>query len=273
MELYEKTSYELARKLTNNYSTSFSLSSRLFSTAIRPHIYAIYGLVRVADEIVDTYQGLNAAKLLDELETHVLEQLASKTPFSPNPIVQAFIVTAQKFSIDHSLIQPFFDSMRTDLTAKAFDQTEYETYIYGSAEVIGLLCLKVFVDGDDAEYDKLAAGARALGSAYQKVNFLRDMKADHEERGRCYFPGVSFASFTLRQKLLIEADIEQDFMTAKEYIHALPVGAQKAVRTSFRYYWHLLDILKKASVEDIKQQRLSVPSTKKLTIYLNAGRA
>lgn len=273
MELYEKTSYELARKLTNNYSTSFSLSSRLFSPAIRPHIYAIYGLVRVADEIVDTYQGLDASKLLDELEAHVLEQLASKTPFSPNPIVYAFVAAAQKFSIDAPLITPFFDSMRTDLAAKTFTQSEYDTYIYGSAEVIGLMCLKVFVDGDDTEYEKLEKGARALGSAYQKVNFLRDMKADYDERGRCYFPGVSYQTFTIHQKMLIETDIEKDFVTARAYITELPAGARKAVRTSFHYYWQLLELLKKASVEDVKGQRLRVPSAKKLTIYLKAGRA
>lgn len=273
MELYEKTSYELARKLTNNYSTSFSLSSRLFSAAIRPHIYAIYGLVRVADEIVDTYQGPDASKLLDELESHVLEQLAASSPFSANPIVQAFVTTAQKFSIDPSLIEPFFASMRTDLTAKDFSKEAYNEYIYGSAEVIGLMCLRVFVDGDDAEYEKLAEGARALGSAYQKVNFLRDMKADYEERGRCYFPAVSFSSFSFHQKLLIEADIEKDFVTARSYLNDLPIGARKAVRTSYRYYWQLLETLKKASVEDVKGQRLRVPSSKKLTIYLKAGRA
>lgn len=273
MELYEKTSYELAQKLTTNYSTSFSLSSRLFDTSIRRHIYAIYGLVRVADEIVDTYQGKDADVLLNELEAHVYQQLKSDTPFSPNPIVHAFVLTAHKFAINRALIAPFFQSMRTDLTETSFTKEAYEEYIYGSAEVIGLMCLKVFTRGDRSSYKKLEKGAAALGSAYQKVNFLRDMKADYDERGRCYFPGVTFPNFNDTQKQSLEAEIEQEFLIAKDYIAQLPQAARRAVSTSYEYYWELLITIKKASAEDIKSRRLRVPSSKKLSIYLKSGRA
>lgn len=272
MELYEKTSYQLAQKLTTNYSTSFSLSSRLFDESIRRHIYAIYGLVRIADEIVDTYQGDNAEKLLDELEKHVYQQLKSATPFSPNPIVHAFVLTAHHFAINRALIEPFFKSMRIDLTKTSFTQTEYEAYIYGSAEVIGLMCLRIFTQGDRSSYRKLEKGAAALGSAYQKVNFLRDMKADYDERGRCYFPGVTFPEFNDAQKKALEATIEAEFLIARDYISQLPHAARRAVRASYDYYWELLVALKKADAKAIKARRLRVPSKKKLSIYVKSRR-
>jgi phytoene synthase len=262
MELYTKTSYQLARTLTLNYSTSFGKSSKLFSKDIRNHIYAVYGLVRVADEIVDTYQGKDMAQLLDELEAHTL--LSLKTGFSPNPLVHAFAITAQKHGIKKELIQPFFKSMQMDLESRDYTQKEYETYIYGSAEVIGLMCLKVFCD--EKQYTKLEDGARALGSAYQKVNFLRDIKSDYEERGRVYFPGISFDSFNDLQKSAIIADIKKDFKKAQTSITKLPNNSKKAVSLSFSYYSELLKKLENTSADTIKETRIRVSRPKKLQL-------
>lgn len=270
MDLYTRTSYQLAEELTKAYSTSFSMSSRLFSAATSKHIYAIYGLVRIADEIVDTYVGEGTLQKLDDLERHVLEQLGERSPFSTNPIVHAFVATCHQFNIDHSLISPFFKSMRTDITKSNFSQEEYHEYIYGSAEVIGLMCLRVFTKGDNRTYKELEHGAKSLGAAYQKVNFLRDIKSDFEERGRVYFPGVSYESFSDSDKQTIESDIETDFEEAKKTLALLPADARRAVTTSYEYYWQLFLILKKASVADIKEKRLSVPTAVKIALYAKA---
>ena len=177
MDLYTKTSYKLAETLTKRYSTSFSMSSQLFDESIRRHIYAIYGMVRIADEVVDTFRGDDASRRLEEFLVEVNKSL--EDDYSLNPILHAFGHTAQMFSIGPDLIEPFFNSMQVDLTKKAFSKDEYEAYIYGSAEVVGLMCLKVFVNGDDAKYDALKQGAMKLGAAYQKVNFLRDIASDY----------------------------------------------------------------------------------------------
>lgn len=273
MDLYTSTSYRLAEELTKSYSTSFSMSSKLFDEATGRHIYAVYGLVRIADEIVDTYLDDSAPAKLDALEQEVLSQLELQSPFSTNPIVHAFVATAKKFGIDKTLIAPFFQSMRTDITKHTFAQPEYLEYIYGSADVIGLMCLRIFTNGDAAQYNALEAGAKALGSAYQKVNFLRDVKADFEERGRVYFPNVTYDDFSDTQKKAIEADIENDFATAQKTIALLPSAARKAVKTSYEYYWQLFVILKKASVEEIKTKRLRVPTAVKLALYAKSKAA
>jgi phytoene/squalene synthetase len=270
MEKYTALSYQLAEQTTKSYSTSFSMSTRLFPVSIREHIYALYGLVRIADEIVDTYMGPDTEAALTELESQVLALITSDQPFSPNPIVHAFVVTARAFSIDSSLIQPFFDSMRTDIAARSFTQAAYQAYIYGSAEVIGLMCLKVFTNGDADVYNQLAPGAMALGRAYQKVNFLRDMKSDYQDRGRVYFPGVRYENFDDTQKQAIEQDIEKDFIVAREYIPALPTAARRAIQTSDAYYWQLFMSLKKASAKDISSRRIRVHDAKKLLLFAKA---
>ena len=267
MELYTKTSYVLARRLTLDYSTSFGQSSKLFAKEIRNDIYAIYGLVRVADEIVDTYQGKNAGRLLKELEAHTMEAL--KTGFSPNPLVHAFATTAKRYGISRDLIRPFFKSMQMDLKPKTFTPHLYSIYIYGSAEVIGLMCLKVFTD-DRNEYKRLLPQARALGSAYQKVNFLRDMKSDFDERGRVYFPGISFDTFNERQKKEIIKDIKQDFAQAKPAIKQLPKNARTAVALSFEFYSELLKKLEHTPADKIKAGRVRLGGTKKLCILLKS---
>ena len=213
MELYTNVSYRISKQITLDYSTSFGSSTRLFSRAIRPHIYAIYGLVRISDEVVDVYRGDDSLTLLRELEAEVYATM--ERGYSTNPVVHAFSQTATKFGIGEQLIRPFFDSMAMDMTPTDYTQELYEQYIYGSAEVIGLMCLKVFVDGHQARYAELESGARALGSAYQKVNFLRDMAADYSELGRVYFPGVSFEQFDEQAKQMIIQDIEAEFATAK----------------------------------------------------------
>lgn len=266
MELYERTSYELSRHLTLRYSTSFGMSSRLFTKAIRPHIYAIYGLVRIADEIVDTYYGEDAGALLDELEQHT--EQAMNTGYSPNPIVHAFSVSALRYDIGTDLTRPFFASMRMDLTPQTYTEDKYHEYIYGSAEVIGLMCLRIFTDGDNARYESLVPGARALGAAYQKVNFLRDMRDDHMRLGRVYFPGVDFDSFTTEQKQTIEVDIEQDFVAALGAIRQLPKGARSALLVSYEYYYSLFNKLRQTDVQTIKGERIRIPDSRKLLLLL-----
>ena len=267
MELYGRMSYELAAVLTSRYSTSFSSASKLFDPTIRQHIYAIYGLVRIADEIVDGYDGSDKAVQLDELEGSVYA--AIKRGFSTNPIVHSFALTAAKFGIDKTQLGPFFDSMRMDIEPRAYNQQTYEVYIYGSAEVIGLMCLKVFCDRDQEMYDRLSEGARRLGAAYQKVNFLRDIKADHEQLGRWYFPDSSFDDFNADDKQRIVADIQQDFAAAEPYVKALPRSARRAVSVSFEYYCALLRRLELATPERLKRTRIRLPAAHKSYILFS----
>lgn len=267
MELYTKTSYEAARLLTLRYSTSFGQSSKLFAPQIRDHIYAIYGLVRIADEIVDTYKGKDAAKLLKDFEAETFAALRSG--YSTNPIIHAFVTTAKRYGINRDLLRPFFKSMRMDLKTQTFNAHLYAQYIYGSAEVIGLMCLKVFCD-DAALYKKLEPGAKALGAAYQKVNFLRDVAADYAERGRVYFPKVTFETFSEAQKKAIIRDITKDFTKAQPAVIALPKGARAAVSVSFAYYSELLRKLEKTPVETIKTTRIRVSTPKKMQLFVHA---
>lgn len=269
MELYKRVSYELAERLTRRYSTSFSMSSRLFSSRIRSHIYAVYGMVRLADEIVDTYRGEDVMAQLDDFEALVYR--ACKRGYSTNPIVHAFALTAQKYGIEPELITPFFASMRMDMSAMVYDEAVYRRYIYGSAEVVGLMCLKVFVEGDANQYEQLRDGASHLGVAYQKVNFLRDMKADYEALGRVYFPGVDYQSFTESDKRAIEADIAADIAAAQRAIPYLPPAARRAVRTSLLYYNALFQRLQYASVADIKTRRIRVPNGVKLVLFVRGA--
>lgn len=266
MDLYTTTSYALSRQLTLRYSTSFSTSSKLFSTDIRQHIFAIYGLVRIADEIVDTYEGVNKATVLSSLESEVHASI--ETGYSANPIVHAFADTVRKFTIPSAYIKAFFKSMRMDLHKKTFTQKEYETYIYGSAEVIGLMCLKVFTYQDTAQFSVLEPAAKALGAAYQKVNFLRDIASDYSERGRVYFPGVSIGSFNDQAKTKIIKDIQKDFDSAQPALKKLPKNASKAVSLSVAYYTQLLKQLEQASAQTIKSSRVRVPDSVKLKLLV-----
>ncbi len=262
MDLYTRTSYALATKLTKRYSTSFSLSTDLIHSELRKHVFAIYGLVRIGDEIVDTYQGDDRKEQLARLEAETYNAL--QTGFSANPLVHAFAVTARHYGITKTLIQPFFKSMRMDLAPITYTQELYERYIYGSAEVVGLMCLKVFCVGNTEQFVQLTPGAKALGAAYQKVNFLRDIASDYTQRGRVYFPGVSFQKFTQKDKARIIADIKRDFATAKPAVEELPQTVRSAVLLSFLYYEELLRLLEATHAKDIKKTRVRVPTSKKL---------
>ncbi|MBH2007287.1 phytoene/squalene synthase family protein [Candidatus Saccharibacteria bacterium] len=263
MELYEKVSYQVSELVTEQYSTSFSMSSRLFDDSIRADIYAVYGLVRIADEIVDTYRNDDAKELLTRLEVDTYAAIARG--YDTNPIVHSFALTAKRYGIDEVLIRPFFESMAMDLeTVDSYTVERYETYIYGSAEVVGLMCLRVFCGGDEAQYRSLVPGARALGSAYQKVNFLRDVAADHDELGRLYFPGVTYGHFDEAQKARIVEDIGQDFAQARSYVSKLPSNSRRAVSLSMLYYGELLQKIKATSAETLKQERVRIGGARKL---------
>jgi len=266
MDLYTKVAYATSKQLTLSYSSSFGISSRFFARSVQPHIYAIYGLVRVADEIVDTYKRPDAATLLDDLES--LSYVTIKSGYSTNPIVHAFALTARMYGIDKKLIKPFFDSMRMDLDPKKYSPNLYKTYIYGSAEVVGLMCLRVFCEGDDTSYASLKDGAAALGSAYQKVNFLRDMAADYKELGRLYFPDVTYETFDDKAKQKIIVDIERDFDEAVPALRRLPVSSRKATMMSYVYYSELLRKLEKTPASVIKTTRIRVPTRKKMTLMV-----
>lgn len=269
MELYAKVSYALSKQLTEHYSTSFSMSSQLFDQTIRDDIYAIYGLVRIADEIVDTYRGADAKLLLENLESTTYA--AIKRGYDTNPIVHSYALTAKKYGIDNELIQSFFASMAMDLVPAEYTDELYETYIYGSAEVVGLMCLRVFCLGDDAQYDELKPGAQALGSAYQKVNFLRDIAADYQELGRLYFPVVIYDEFDDEQKQRIVADIERDFKKARAYADRLPVNSRRAVKLSMLYYGELLRRIKSTPAATLKTERVRIGNMRKMILLIHAS--
>lgn len=265
MELYSRVSYALSRELTLAYSSSFGSSSFLFPKTMRRHIHAIYGMVRIADEIVDTYKGADAGELLDVFENEVYQAITRG--YSTNPIVHAFAETAKQYGIDKTLIAPFFKSMRIDLLPRTYDESLYREYIHGSAEVVGLICLRVFIHGDDKKYNELKTGAAALGSAYQKVNFLRDLAADYKELGRVYFPGVTFESFNDDTKQVIVADIRQDLARSFVALKKLPASSRRATMTSYVYYSKLLDKIEQTPAGVIKKQRIRIPGSKKALLF------
>lgn len=262
MTLHDKVAYSAAKSLTNSYSTSFSLSSRLFDKQIVHHIYAIYSIVRVADEIVDSYGSEHSASQLSQLEVDI--KRAKDTGFSTNPYVHAFAKTALQYNIGDNLTRPFFDSMGADIKQKSYNRSSYENYIYGSAEVVGLMCLRVFCGSNTELYDELAPGARKLGAAYQKINFLRDIRSDYEDLGRLYFPGIKYDNFDEDDKQRIAKDIESDLLIAREAISKLPLNSRKAVLASYNYYARLYEKLKSTPVNKIKSDRIRVNNLDKL---------
>jgi phytoene/squalene synthetase len=226
--------------------------------------------VRIADEIVDSYHEKDAGTLLDELERDVYRALQLR--YSANPIVHAFAQTAYEFGIEKSLVEPFFTSMRMDLTPQTYTKELYEIYIYGSAEVVGLMCLKVFCAGNDTLYKKLQSGARSLGAAYQKVNFLRDLASDSSELGRLYFPGYTLATFDEAAKRAVIADCRSDLQKATAVMNYLPKSAKRATELSSRYYTALLDELEKTPVDVIKQKRVRINNFRKTLLTVTPAR-
>ncbi len=269
MQLYKNTCFECSRLITQRYSTSFSAGIRAFSPELRDPIYAIYGFVRFADEIVDTFHGHDKADLLARFEADTWR--AIEEGISLNPVLQSFQQVVRQFGIERELIDAFLRSMEMDLEKATYSKSGYDTYIYGSAEVVGLMCLRVFTDGDRALYEKLKGPARRLGAAFQKINFLRDLKSDFDDRGRVYFPGVDFQNFAAREKAMIEADIKSDFDAGLEGIRGLPSTARFGVYLAYVYYQNLFLKIKKASAARVAEMRIRVSDKRKVYLFFSSA--
>jgi phytoene synthase len=269
MVLFHELSQQCSKATTEMYSTSFSSAIKLLHPNLRTPVFNIYGFVRFADEIVDTFHQHNKAMLLDEFQDETY--LSIKRNISLNPILHSFQLTVNKYGIPHHLIDAFFKSMEMDLGKASYDADGYKAYIYGSAEVVGLMCLYVFCDGDEVMYEKLKPSAQLLGSAFQKVNFLRDVKADYEGLSRTYFPGVDFNNFTPSMKRQIEQEIERDFAGAYEGIVQLPIKARFGVYVAYKYYLSLFKKIKRTPPSNILEQRIRIPDYGKVLIVAKAG--
>lgn len=260
--IFDNVSYDCSKIVTKSYSTSFSLATKMLAPSIRADIYNIYGFVRFADEIVDTFHDYDKAQLFDAFEKDMERAIADK--ISLNPILNAFQHTYHKYDIPHHLVESFMKSMRMDLTKKNYETfDEYREYIYGSADVVGLMCLCVFVDGDKEKYERLKESAMALGSAFQKVNFLRDLKADYEDLNRTYFPDTDLLELDEASKRRIVNEIKADFALGYAGIVELPVQAKFGVYTAYRYYKKLLQKLQSTPPLEIKNTRIRVPNYQK----------
>ena len=269
MHLFDTASEECSKVVTKRYSTSFSSAIRLLHSDLRSHIYNIYGFVRFADEIVDTFHDYNKAELLALFKKETFE--AIHRGISLNPILHSFQYTVNKYNIDHLLIDAFFRSMEMDLTRQRYDPDGYEKYIYGSAEAVGLICLYVFCAGDREMYQHLEQSARALGAAFQKVNFLRDIKSDYNGLSRLYFPGCDFNNFTGSHKRQIEEDIQNDFRCAYKGVLQLPLKARFGVYVAYKYYYSLFRKIKSTQPHHILQRRIRIANHYKLCIIFRAS--
>ncbi|WP_243472411.1 phytoene/squalene synthase family protein [Winogradskyella sp. MH6] len=263
--IFDSVSRECSKLVTNAYSTSFSMATKMLSDSIRQDIYNIYGFVRFADEIVDTFHDYDKEKLFNNFETDL--EAALQDRISLNPILNSFQDTYHKYNIDKHLVEAFMNSMRLDLYKKDYlTEEEYKNYIYGSADVVGLMCLKVFVKGDNEKYEDLKDSAMSLGSAFQKVNFLRDLKADFEDLSRTYFPNTDLNQLDEASKKAIIDDIEADFAKGLQGIKRLPLEARFGVFMAYRYYNKLLQKLKQTPALEIKSARIRVPNYKKIEL-------
>lgn len=266
--LFDTVSNDCSRLVTKTYSTSFSSAVKMLGSGIRQDIYNIYGFVRLADEIVDSFHDYDKEKLFYKFEVELLESLEQK--ISLNPILNAFQHTVHKHKIPLELIISFMKSMELDLTKKKYqNQKEYQDYIYGSADVVGLMCLKVFVKGNLEMYEKLKYSAMRLGSAFQKVNFLRDLKTDFDDLDRSYFPDTDLRQLNEASKQQIIQEIEADFKEGFEGIVGLPIEAKFGVYTAYVYYKKLLSKLKKTPSAEIKNTRIRVPNYQKASLLAN----
>lgn len=262
--LYDKVCALASKQVTTSYSTSFSLGVRSLDGRFREHIHAIYGFVRAADEIVDTFHGHDQRTLLDRFRSDTA--LAIKDGVSLNPLLHSFQRTVRMFNIEPELWNTFLDSMEMDLDARTHDRTSYDRYILGSAEVVGLMCLRVFVEGNDAKYQELKPMAMRLGAAFQKVNFLRDLKDDHSSLGRTYFPGLNVSRMTNADKRTIEREITQDLDAALQGIKRLPAGARFGVYLAYVYYLALLKKIRALPMEFILRERIRVRNRSKMLL-------
>lgn len=264
-ELFDVCAFRASRNVTKTYSTSFYAGVRCLDSKIRNDIHGIYGFVRFADEIVDTFHDHDKEELLKEFSDRTFTSI--ERGISLNPILHAFQDVVNRYEIDHALIRQFLHSMEMDLRPVDYNQANYEEYILGSAEVVGLMCLKVFVYGDEREYQRLKPYAMKLGSAFQKINFLRDMKDDFNELGRVYFPGVDFEGLSLTEKQRIEEEIELEFKEAFIGIKQLPKSSRFGVYVSYVYYTKLLRKIKRKTTQDLLSSRIRVPNNAKMLLF------
>jgi len=266
--IYDQVSVNISKKITRTYSTSFSLGIYFLSARIREDIYAIYGYVRLADEIVDSFCGFDRATLLDKFKRDTHEAIASG--ISCNPVIHAFQQVVRKYKIDHYLIDTFLDSMYMDLEKVEYTVEKYRQYILGSAEIVGLMCLQVFTEGDVQRYEALKPYAMKLGAAFQKVNFLRDVRDDYYTLGRTYFPDLQMEAFSPEAKIRIEEEIEKDFEAALEGIKQLPDTCKGGVYLAYFYYRSLFKKIRKLSPQRILHERVRINNGKKFVLLLNS---
>ena len=264
-KLFDQVSENCSKIVTESYSTSFTLATKMLDSSIRQDIYNIYGFVRFADEIVDSFHDFNKEELLNLFELDLKKSIKDK--ISLNPILNSFQKTLNKYDIDYELVNSFLKSMKTDLNKKQYlSNEEFDEYVYGSADVVGLMCLKVFVKGNQKQYDNLKPYAMSLGSAFQKVNFLRDLKADHDGLNRSYFPNLNIDKFDEKSKTIILNEINKDFSHALKGIFLLPSSARFWVYTAYKYYLKLLNKLKNTNPLKIKSTRIRVPNYQKINV-------
>jgi len=266
LEIYNQLSQEFSEKITRRYSSSFSAAASLLGRRERDAIYSIYGFVRVADEIVDTWRPKDMKYYLDALKIDV--KRATKSGFSTNPIIHSFCTTVRQYSIPYELVESFMRSMAMDINKKTYSPEEYKTYIYGSAEVVGLMCLIVFVGGNKRQYAQLLPAARALGSAFQKINFLRDFSSDSKQLGRVYFPGKDISQFNEEDKIAIINDIRNDLQIAQKAIRKLPKASRYGVELAYRNFAGLTSKIGRTPADRLKNERISLPKSQKIMIYL-----
>lgn len=266
--LYDQVSYRCSKNITRSYSTSFSLGIKLLSKELREHVYNIYGFVRVADEIVDTFYNFENEDLFYRFKEDTY--LAIEQKISTNPVLNSFQYTLNKFQIPLDLIEKFLKSMEMDLKKNTYDRAHFDEYVLGSAEVVGLMCLKVFVKGDEKLYDELSPYAMKLGAAFQKINFLRDLKNDFQDLGRSYFPQVDMTNLCMNTKMVIEEEIAEDFRQGLIGIEKLPKDSRFGVYLAYKYYLRLFKKISKLGFEEILDRRIRIPNEQKATILVKS---
>ena len=269
IQLFHTASNKCSKIITAEYSTSFSTAIKLLHPRIRSAIYNIYGFVRVADEIVDTFHDFDKKALLADFKIQTFRALSEG--ISVNPVLHSFQQVVREYQVNPELVEAFFESMQMDLYKTEYDARQYKEYIYGSAEVVGLMCLHVFCEGDGNMFRKLQPSARALGAAFQKINFLRDLSADFQGLNRTYFPGVDFHNFTEDMKAAVEAEVKIDLAAAYEGIQQLPLSSRYGVLLAYSYYASLFKKIQKAKPVVLLNRRVRVPDHQKLILFLRTG--
>jgi phytoene/squalene synthetase len=268
MNLFDETCFECSKLITQRYSTSFSLGIKAFSPPVRGPIYAIYGFVRYADEIVDTFHGYDKEELIAHFRRDARK--AIEEGISLNPVLHSFQLVVNRYHIEWDLIDAFLRSMEMDLDQSQHIRTSFNEYVYGSAEVVGLMCLRIFTEGDKELFDRLSPTAKSLGAAFQKINFLRDLRDDFEDKGRVYFPNMDFSCFNEEMKSEIEEEIKKDFQEAYQGIKQLPDNCRLGVYIAYRYYLQLFKRIKSLPAKTITQTRIRVPDSEKVYLFAKA---